>query len=323
MGLETGTRIPDLVATNPVGATDFVSQGDDHIRLIKAAVQGSFPNLGSGQVTADATELSILDGATLSVAELNLLDGVTATTAELNYTDGVTSNIQTQLDAKASTAAVAAGYQPLDSDLTAIAALTTTSFGRGFIDLADLAALATKIAALAPSWTQQHVFANAGGALTDYLGNRTTHLAIEATGGYAIYLKVAGTTGVEITSAGLVNVNDAGTLREVGYRQLPVSSNNGTGNLTLADTTRGKIGFYYGSGGHTLTLPSSGMTAGGLFTFWNEGSGSITISSSGAISWLNGSSVGSGSRTLAAGGIVSIYSYNNGANWYIWGTGLS
>ena len=30
------------------------------------------------------------------------MDGVTATTAELNYTDGVTSNIQTQLDTKAS-----------------------------------------------------------------------------------------------------------------------------------------------------------------------------------------------------------------------------
>ena len=38
-----------------------------------------------------------------TATELNLLDGVTATTAELNYTDGVTSNIQTQLDTKAST----------------------------------------------------------------------------------------------------------------------------------------------------------------------------------------------------------------------------
>ena len=41
--------------------------------------------------------------ATITAAEINKLDGVTATTAELNYIDGVTSNIQTQLDAKAST----------------------------------------------------------------------------------------------------------------------------------------------------------------------------------------------------------------------------
>ena len=41
---------------------------------------------------------------TSTATELNLLDGVTATTAELNFTDGVTSNIQTQLDTKASNA---------------------------------------------------------------------------------------------------------------------------------------------------------------------------------------------------------------------------
>lgn len=45
----------------------------------------------------------------------------------------------------ATLAAVAAGYQPLDSDLTAIAALTTTAYGRGFLDLADAAAGRTKL----------------------------------------------------------------------------------------------------------------------------------------------------------------------------------
>jgi hypothetical protein len=39
-----------------------------------------------------------------------------------------------------------ADAQPLDSDLTAIAALTTTAFGRGFLDLADAAAARTKLA---------------------------------------------------------------------------------------------------------------------------------------------------------------------------------
>lgn len=35
---------------------------------------------------------------------------------------------------------IASAYQPLDSDLTAIAALTTTSYGRAFLELADQAA---------------------------------------------------------------------------------------------------------------------------------------------------------------------------------------
>ena len=41
-------------------------------------------------------------GITATAAELNKLDGCTATVTELNYVDGVTSNIQTQLNGKAS-----------------------------------------------------------------------------------------------------------------------------------------------------------------------------------------------------------------------------
>lgn len=42
MGLETGTHINDLVPTNPVSG-DTKSQGDDHLRLIKAILQNTFP----------------------------------------------------------------------------------------------------------------------------------------------------------------------------------------------------------------------------------------------------------------------------------------
>jgi len=55
-------------------------------------------------VTATTAELNIMDGVTADATELNILDGVTATTAELNYVDGVTSAIQTQLDAKVTSA---------------------------------------------------------------------------------------------------------------------------------------------------------------------------------------------------------------------------
>lgn len=43
MSIEAGGYISDLVATNPPG-TDPKSQGDDHIRLVKAALQQTFPN---------------------------------------------------------------------------------------------------------------------------------------------------------------------------------------------------------------------------------------------------------------------------------------
>ena len=44
MGLESATYINQLVDTNPLGS-DVISQGDDHIKLIKKVVQDSFPDV--------------------------------------------------------------------------------------------------------------------------------------------------------------------------------------------------------------------------------------------------------------------------------------
>jgi len=56
MPLETGTKVPDLNNAWPLGS-DPKNQGDDHLRLIKTCLQGSFPSLGSGQYTGTAAEL--------------------------------------------------------------------------------------------------------------------------------------------------------------------------------------------------------------------------------------------------------------------------
>lgn len=63
MGLETGTYISDLNASNPIHATDPVSQGDDHIRLIKSVLLATFPNV-DGAVNFTPTEANYLDGVT-------------------------------------------------------------------------------------------------------------------------------------------------------------------------------------------------------------------------------------------------------------------
>lgn len=43
MGLESATYVSQLVATNPI-STDVKSQGDDHLRLLKSALQNTLPN---------------------------------------------------------------------------------------------------------------------------------------------------------------------------------------------------------------------------------------------------------------------------------------
>lgn len=77
MALETATYVDALVETWPDAATDTVSQGDDHIRLLKASIKRTFPQIGAE---------------------------VSASAGELNALVGVSSAIQTQLDGKASLA---------------------------------------------------------------------------------------------------------------------------------------------------------------------------------------------------------------------------
>ena len=60
MALETGTHINSLNASNPV-STDGLTQADDHLRLIKATIKASFPNI-TGAMTATHTVLNGLDG---------------------------------------------------------------------------------------------------------------------------------------------------------------------------------------------------------------------------------------------------------------------
>ena len=83
MGLETGTYISDLVATNPVGATDTKGEGDDHLRLIKSTLLATFPNI-TGATTSSHSELNRLDGnvggfLTDSIVAASGTDTITAT----------------------------------------------------------------------------------------------------------------------------------------------------------------------------------------------------------------------------------------------------
>ena len=82
------------------------------------------------------TEFAILDGATVTTAELNVLDGITATTSELNFVDGVTSAIQTQLDAKLSTASLGslAADVVADADSTRDLGSSTIAWAIAYLD---------------------------------------------------------------------------------------------------------------------------------------------------------------------------------------------
>ena len=119
-GAFTALTVDNVVANGSnIGHTDdtdliTVASG---VVTVAGEVSATTLDIGGTNITATAAELNILDGVTATASELNIMDGVTATTAELNHTDGVTSNIQTQLDSKASSSGVTSvsGTDPIVS----------------------------------------------------------------------------------------------------------------------------------------------------------------------------------------------------------------
>ena len=81
---------------------------------------------GSSVRTKINASLALTDAITASAAELNILDGATLSTTELNYVDVLKSEIQSQLDAKASSSALSAEASTRATDDTTLAGLITT-----------------------------------------------------------------------------------------------------------------------------------------------------------------------------------------------------
>ena len=103
--IEGGTGDDVTFKWNVAGNVFQIKKGSSLTGLALDTLNVATIRYGGTNITSTAAELNKLDGYTGSVTELNYLDtlhatGVTST--EFDYLDGVTSNIQTQLNAKAS-----------------------------------------------------------------------------------------------------------------------------------------------------------------------------------------------------------------------------
>ena len=54
MALESASWVTQLVDTNPT-STDPVSQGDDHLRMIKTVLKNSFPSTSTAAIVPDVS----------------------------------------------------------------------------------------------------------------------------------------------------------------------------------------------------------------------------------------------------------------------------
>ena len=241
MGLETASYISQLVATNPL-ATDPISQGDDHLRLIKSVLQTQFSGLsGTTAVTSSGAELNILDGVTATSTELNYLDITTLGTSE-------NSKVVTQSAGGVITVGGAAGDQVLNiasHDLVdgglKLAGTLVTSSAAEINKLDGLGASTTEldyndITTLGTVQTSKTVTADASGIVNhaDYVVQRPnfkdyaeTHQAIGSIGG--------GTQDIDLTSGNVVSGTvDTGTTTFT-FSNPPASANSGSFTLILTN----------------------------------------------------------------------------------------
>ena len=172
-------------------------------------------------------------------------------------------------------ATAATTYQPLDSDLTSIAALTTTTFGRSLLTKADAASARTTLGAGTGNGTVTSVglslpglFSVSGSPVTDS-GTLTAALATQAAG----RVLAGPTTGADAAPT---------------FRAL-VAGDLGTGTASASTYLRGD-----------LTWGSVSVSPGGT-------SGQLQFNSSGSFAGVSGSSVdGSGNITLGSRFISSL-----------------
>ena len=284
MALETGTYISELVSANPT-ATDPISQGDDHLRLIKTVLKNQFSGLsGTTAVTADGAELNLLDGCTATTTELNYLDVTTLGTSE-------NSKAVTQTAGGAITIGAATGDQTID--------IASHDLVDGGLKLAGTLVTA--------SATELNL-------IDGYTGTTAELNTLDVTTqGTAEASKVVTADGSKV-----VNFADGVTQRpEIKDYSETYNASSGTGTQDL-DLTTGNVFQHTANGGNvTFTFsnpPASGK--GGAFTLkWIQDASDRTATWPASVDWP-----GATAPTLTSGSAkVDIFTFitvDGGTIWY-------
>lgn len=141
-----------------------------------------------------------------------------------------------------------ASFQPVDSDLTAIAALSTTSFGRALLELADAEAMRTA-AGLGTLATQS-------ATITDYLLSATAASTYQPLDSDLTAIAALSTTSFGLA---LLELADAAALRTAGGLVIGTNVQAYSSNLAALATA-----MFFGSGPGSGTIPVSSLQYGSV-----------------------------------------------------------
>lgn len=360
MGLETATYISGLVATNPVGATDPKSQGDDHLRLIKSTLLATFAAI-AGAVTASHTELNLLTGATgltgtgntVRSASPTFTGTLTAATVAATTITGAGSGI-TALNASN----LASGTVPdarFPATLPAASAANLTAIPAANLSgsiadarlsanvpLLNAANVFTANQTMTLANARLHINSSSGAAASlafdnngtskSYVGislgssqiitgDAANDTVIRNEGGNILFSANSGTSAhLKIASTGAITTPNA-TAAECGYKGMPLTVLANNYTFALADA-----GCYFGmnatSKAFAIDETSVTFPIGTVLGMEAYGTGT-TITFTSTTGYLAGTAYGTtGTRNLAQGGIAFAIK-RAAASWIIFGPGVS
>ena len=286
MALETATYISQLTATNPT-ASDPVSQGDDHLRLIKSVLQAQFTTLGAAAVTTTA-------------AELNLLDGKTAV-GDASGPGSSTDNAVARFDGTGGKTLQNSAMTIDDNGDVVVGGTTPT------VTIGDGGAEDTML-----------VFDGAAADFRVGLDDGNDQLEIGVGSAHGTTAGITMDTAADMTLGGYINFQDEQAIRpEIKDYSETYNASTGNGTITL-DISTGNVFQHTASGGNVtfaFSNPSASGKACSITLKWIQDSSDRTITWPGAVDWAGGSapSVTSGS------GKVDIYTFitlDAGTTWY-------
>ena len=281
MALETATYISQLTATNPT-ASDPVSQGDDHLRLIKSVLQSQFTTLGAAAVTTTA-------------AELNLLDGKTAV-GDVTGPGSSTDNAIVRFDGT--------GGKTLQNTST------TTINDNGDIVVGGTTPLVT----IGDGGAEDTMLVYDGNA-QDYRiglddGTDKLEVGVGATHGTTISFTVDSSADVDFN-------DNAVSKPEIKDYAESYTASSGNGTVTL-DIENGNVFQHTASGGNVtfaFSNPSASGKSCAITLKWIQDSSDRTITWPGSVDWAGGSApdVTSGSGKVD---VYTFFTVDAGTTWY-------
>lgn len=273
MGLETATYINQLNPLNPSDTTDYISGGDDHLRLIKSTIQSTFPRI-TGPVPVTQDDLSKAE----YLVDTGVANGiiVTPVTAWSSYTAGKgffvkiiatnTGGVTAKVGTLAPVSVLDNGGNGLNAGTLIAGSIHQLVFdGTNFrVDTNNSITRNSQIT-LNPLSSVNAAIANTRtGTLT--LGtNGLSNIVLNSDGSTTFYNGAIAATTAQITTITATNINASGTITVPTITSSGVISTTG-GSITvqnanpafnLRDTNHRSVSLYADSG-HFYLLRANG-----------------------------------------------------------------